>query len=139
MTTYRESAPTAVVVLAICERILGIDPATGEVRWTQKLAWGGLAAAALLVTPNHIFAAINSKVACFDYPTGEPRWTADIPSGRPVLLLDSGRLYVSTSSGRLDCFSIDGQHLWQNPLKGMGQGCVAIGVPGNVMQADKDT
>ncbi len=137
MATFSESAPTPVVVLAIADRIIGLDPGTGELRWNRKL--GGLSSSttALLLTPNHIFAASWSKLSCLEYPSGELRWQADIPGGRAVLVLDGGRLYVSTTSGKLDCFTIDGQHLWQNALKGMGTGSVAIGVPGNVMQADE--
>jgi outer membrane protein assembly factor BamB len=136
MTTYREGAPTPVVVLAIGDRLLGIDPSTGDVRWEYQIAPGGHAVS-LLMTPNTIYAACGPTLACLEYPTGEPRWTADVPLGRAVLLLEGGRLYVATDSGKLDCFTLDGQHLWQNPLKGKGTGCVALGVPGNVMQADE--
>jgi outer membrane protein assembly factor BamB len=137
MTTFREEAPTPVVVLAIDSRVLGIDPGTGEVRWDYSPGGLASAATALLVTPNHVFAASNKRLVCLDYPTGDLRWQADIPAGRAVLLLDGGRLFVSTSSGQADCFSIDGQHLWQNKLKGKGIGSVAIGLPGSVMQADE--
>jgi outer membrane protein assembly factor BamB len=137
MTTFREGAPTPVVVLAIESRVLGIEPGTGEVRWEHNLASLSSTPTALLITPNHVFAAANNKLYCLEYPTGTLLWKAEVPNGRAVLLLDGGRLFVSTSSGKIECYTLDGQRLWQNPLKGKGTGAVAIGVPGNVMQADE--
>jgi outer membrane protein assembly factor BamB len=137
MTMYREGAPTPVVVLAISDRILGIDPSTGDVRWDYQIQGAGAHPLSLLITPNRIYAACAPALACLEYPTGEPLWTANVPLGRAVLLLEGGRLYVATGAGKLDCFTLDGQHLWQNSLKGKGTGPVALGVPGNVMQADE--
>ncbi len=135
--TYRESAPSPVVVLAIDDRIFGIEPSSGEIRWEHEVIPGITSATTtMLITPTAVFACAGGKLDCVAYPTGELRWTAKVPGGRAAMLLEGGCLFVATSSGKLDCFTLDGQHLWQNPLKGKGTGYAALGVPGNVMQAD---
>jgi outer membrane protein assembly factor BamB len=133
--TYREGEPAPVIIAAFGGRVLGLDPGTGEVRWEQLIETTGYACS-LLVTNSTIYTCGVKKLVCLDYPTGAVRWTADMPRGRGTLLLEGGRLFVATSSGEIDCFSLDGQRLWHNPLKGKGNGAVALGTPGNVMQAD---
>jgi outer membrane protein assembly factor BamB len=132
---YRDGEPAPVIVAALGGQVLGIDAATGEVRWEQEIE-DTQGACALLVTNSTIYACSASALVCLDYPSGARRWTASTSRGRGTLLLEGGRLFVGTSRGEVECFSLDGRRLWHNRLPNRGLGVIALGVPGNVMQAD---
>jgi outer membrane protein assembly factor BamB len=124
------SAP--ILVMAIGGTILGIEPATGEVAWTYPLA-SAQEPAALLVTETRIFCCSTPRLACLEYPTGQELWTASVANGvGPCLSLVDGRLFVTSFRGELECFTVDGQPLWHNKLKGKGTGGGVLGVPGRV-------
>ncbi|AUX42552.1 hypothetical protein SOCE26_039850 [Sorangium cellulosum] len=138
MSQYREIAAPPVVVAAFVGQIFGVDPVTGQVIWEHKLDSGTGASTALLITPEVIYAASFSTVACLRYPTGELLWHAKtIVLGRATLLLEGHRLFVA-KQGEIECFSLAGQSLWHNRFKGKGLGPVAMGVPHNVVQSDDE-
>lgn len=51
------------------------------------------------------------------------------------MLVDGGHVYVARG-GEVTCFTTQGQVVWFNPFKGKGTGSIALGLPGNVRQAD---
>ncbi|WP_437682183.1 outer membrane protein assembly factor BamB family protein [Sorangium sp. So ce131] len=136
MSQYRETAAAPVVVAAFVGQIFGVNPVTGQVVWEHKMESGGGASTALLITPEVIYAATYTSVACLRYPTGELLWQAKtVALGRATLLLEGHRLFVA-KQGEIECFSLAGQSLWHNRFKGKGMGPVAMGVPHNVVQSD---
>ena len=134
MDAYRESGPPPVVVMTVGGKVLGVDASSGELRWEHDLE--GSSATSLQVTMSRVYVCSLTTLVCLDYPSGAVRWKEKL-GGRATLILEGGRLYVATTYGELDCYSLDGLRLWHNPLKGKGRGSVAVGVPGNVTQADE--
>jgi outer membrane protein assembly factor BamB len=136
MSTYRVAGPPPVLVAAFGGRMYGIDPPTGRILWERELDIAGNPAT-LLLTPDTIFAASYSNLVCLRYPTGDVLWTtAKRTVGRSTMLLEGGLIFVGTA-GEMECFSLTGQSLWHEKFKGKGVGEVALGVPGNVAQADE--
>ncbi|WP_437603167.1 PQQ-binding-like beta-propeller repeat protein [Sorangium sp. So ce590] len=136
MSEYRTIAAAPVLVAAFLDQIFGVDPVTGRVLWEHKQGGAGYSSTALLITPAAIYAATFSSIACLRYPTGELLWQAETATqGRATLLLEGDRLFVA-KQGEIECFSLTGQSLWHNRFKGKGMAAVALGVPGNVAQAD---
>ena len=135
MSMYRNSGPVAPLVAAFSGRVFGLDPATGRVLWEKTLDMAGNPSA-LVVTESFVYVATFSTLTCLRYTRGELVWTVDTHvAGRATLLLDDERLLVG-KRGVVECFSLSGERLWRNDFKGKGQGAVALGYPGAVMQAD---
>jgi hypothetical protein len=53
----------------------------------------------------------------------------------PTILLDRSLIVVG-KGGYLDCFDATRWKWWAQPFEGLGTGCLAIGVPGNIVEAD---
>lgn len=135
MTTYRETGPVSTLVAAFSGNVFGLDPSTGRVLWEQQLDQAGNPTA-LVITESFIYAATYGTLACLRYPTGKLVWSVDTRTpGRATLMLDGQRLIVA-KAGVIECFSLAGQGLWHNEFRGKGQGAVALGHPGIVVQAD---
>jgi outer membrane protein assembly factor BamB len=126
-----------VLVIGIHGQVLGVDAASGEIRWQDGLKGGGYGEVALAISETHVVAsALHGKVFCFRYPTGEPLWEASTSAmGRATIVIE-GELVFVAKNGEVDCFSLDGRRLWSQPLKGKSVGRIALGFPGNVVQAD---
>ena len=136
MDSLDQAGTEPILVMTIGGTILGIDPRTGDVSWAHELS-AVQAPTALVVTATRIFACNPPRLVCLEYPTGAKRWSASVARGScPTILLVGELLYVSSALGHLECFTVEGQPLWHTPLKGRGTGGVALGMPGNVMQAD---
>ncbi|WP_437785617.1 outer membrane protein assembly factor BamB family protein [Sorangium sp. So ce1097] len=136
MSEYRTTAAKPVLVAAFLDQIFGVDPATGSVLWEHKLEGMRHSSTALVITPEAVYAAPFSSVACLRYPTGELLWeTKTAMQGRATLLLEGDRLFVA-KLGEIECFSLTGKSLWHNQFKGKGMGPVTLGVPDNVIQSD---
>ncbi|MGK3994318.1 outer membrane protein assembly factor BamB family protein [Sorangium sp. So ce1024] len=136
MSEYRATAAKPVLVAAFLDQIFGVDPATGSVLWEHRLEGMRHSSTALVITPEAVYAATFSSVACLRYPTGELLWEAKTAvQGRATLLLEGDRLFVA-KLGEIECFSLAGTSLWHNRFKGKGMGPVALGVPDNVVQSD---
>ncbi len=85
-----------------------------------------------------LFVGISRKVLALDRYTGEIVWEWKAPKGGSFVsvLLDGDRLIVATS-GYLYCLDpVYGQLVWENPLKGKGQGiCSLVSVSGAALSA----
>ena len=70
--------------------------------------------------------------------TGSPAelWRASTKkTGRATIVVQGDRIHVA-KSGVVDCFSWEGILVWSQQLPVMGTGRLALGFPGNVVQAD---
>jgi hypothetical protein len=74
-----------------------------------------------------VFVGLNGHVVAMNRKNGEIAWSNDQHRGGYVsLLLDGDRLVVS-SDGYLYCLDpLNGDVLWENPLKGKGTGVACI-------------
>jgi hypothetical protein len=127
------------IVAAVGGKVLGIDAMTGQVRWENGMEGGGYGEVGLAIANDRIVvSAARGKVFCLAYPSGAELWTAKTSSmGRATILIE-GELVLVAKSGKLDCFDLaTGEERWSQPLPRTGYGSVAIGAPGNVVQADE--
>ncbi len=77
---------------------------------------------------NLIFVGLNRRVIALDRFTGQEVWVWKAPKGTGFVsvLLDGDRLIVG-SSGYVYCLDpVYGQRVWENPLKGYGQGLMSL-------------
>jgi outer membrane protein assembly factor BamB len=85
-----------------------------------------------------VFVGLSRKVLALDRYTGEIAWEWKAPRGGSFVsvLLDGDRLIVA-SSGYVYCLDpMYGQLVWENPLKGKGQGiCSLASVNGAALSA----
>jgi hypothetical protein len=127
-----------IIVAAAGGKLLGLDAGSGAVRWENAMDGGGYGEVALAVTGERVLASADrGKLFCLDYPSGQELWTAKTHSlGRATILVDGANVLVA-KGGHLDCFDVEsGARRWSSSLPKAGYGTVAIGVPGNVVQAD---
>lgn len=125
------------LIVALGGSVCGIDPKTGAWLWKNALPGGGFGEVAISVHEGYVIAsAAGPVVYCIDSRNGNELWRAETEkSGRATILLHDERIYVA-KNGVVDCFNIDGMRLWSQTLPGMGSGRLALGFPGNVVQAD---
>jgi outer membrane protein assembly factor BamB len=135
---YRESSAEfrALLVVAVEGHVCAFDTETGEPVWKNPLRGGGFGAVALEVWAERVFAVPSGKVLyCLDYRTGKTLWATELAtSGRATVLVDGERVF----GGRGDvvqCFDLDGRSRWVSD-SGVIAGPMAVGLPGNVRQAD---
>jgi outer membrane protein assembly factor BamB len=85
-----------------------------------------------------VFVGLSRKVLALDRYTGEILWEWKAPKGGSFVsvLLDGDRLIAATS-GYVYCLDpVYGQLVWENPLKGKGQGiCSLVSVHGAALSA----
>jgi len=139
---YREGealveADRSILVVGISGHVLGLERATGAIRWRNNLKGGGSAEVFLGFRFGVlVVSAAGDAVFRLDYQTGATLWSAETQaSGRASIVIEPD-LIVVAKGGYLDAFDHDGRKLWGQPLSGMGTGRVALGFPGNVAQAD---
>ncbi len=134
--TYREDPAMASrlpLLVAFNGTLRALEPATGQELWALKL--DGLVLR-FVFDENRVFCASNSGLACLDHRTGAIEWQVVTTfAGRCTLVLQNGLLFVGRF-GELECFTCSGEKLWEKPFKGEGYGHMAIGFPGNFVQAD---
>src|SRR5262249_18318095 len=128
----------SILVVALDGHVYGLDRATGEVRWHNNLPGGGTDEIFLAIGYGVVVvSAPPSKLFCLGYLTGQTRGAQmPPPPGRATIVVEPDQI-VCAKGGYVDCFSPDGKLLWQQPLRGAGQGVIALGYPGNVAQADE--
>lgn len=128
----------SILVAALDGHVYGLDRTTGEVRWHNGLPGGGTDEIFLAIGYGVVVvSAHRSRLFCLDYLTGETRWEHTTQTaGRATIVVEPDQI-VCAKGGYVDCFSPDGKLLWQQPLRGAGQGRIALGYPGNVAQADE--
>lgn len=135
MSMYRETGSASPLVAAFSGNVFGLDSATGRVLWEQELDTAGNPSA-LVVTESFVYVATFRTLACLHYRTGKIVWSVDTHvAGRATLMLHGERLFVG-KRGVIECFSLSGESVWRNDFKGKGEGAIALGHPGAVMQAD---
>jgi outer membrane protein assembly factor BamB len=129
------SAPLLVAVVG--GQVLGIALDSGQVMWQYAMK-NPHTCPRLHVTENHVFVA-GSMIACLDYLTGAVYWAIEAPNTHVhagTMLVQDGRLLI-TIDDQLICYSItDGSFLWGGELPAKGWDAIALGVPGNIVQAD---
>ncbi len=137
---YRSSrALPPVLVVAFNTHVIGMDPVSGRRLWY----WTPLPAVAvgtwrIAIAETRVLVCGGSLVACLAYDTGKELWRRESPVFAATLLVEGDRFFVA-GSGTLAAFDIEtGKLLWHEPFKGHGHGPVALGVPGNVVQADEN-
>lgn len=131
------AAPNRTVLVAtFSSNIFGIARHTGQILWEVPL--GSHGEADLHVLDEVTIAITHSDLHFLVTLTGQV--LARVPLGmnyprRPTSLVDEGHLYVA-ANGEIVCFTLRGERVWHQPFKGKGMGSVALGLPGNVRQAD---
>ncbi len=118
-------------------KVFGVDRATGAVRWGAVIEdYGG--EVELAIESGVVVACTRKKLTFLRYATGEVlrqvELLGDYPR-RPTMLLDQGQILVGRN-GELACYSLAGDPVWQQPFQRQGLGSMAIGLPGQVRQAD---
>jgi outer membrane protein assembly factor BamB len=128
-----------ILIVAVGGSVNGLDPKTGAWLWKNSLPGGGFGEVAISVHDDFLIAsAAGPLVYCLDRQTGNEVWRAATEkSGRATILVQDWRIFVA-KSGAVDCFTMDGHLIWSQPLPVMGSGRLALGFPGNVVQADAE-
>ena len=136
---YREAASDdrSIIIVALGGAVVGLDRRSGRERWRNELSGGGIGVVDVAITHGRVFVTASSSVlVCLDYANGKTVWSAKTQgSGRGTILVDDGQVIVA-KNGYVDCFDFSGNRLWSEALSGMGIGRAAVGLPGNVRQAD---
>lgn len=135
----RDAAPDrSLLISAFSGQVFALDRATGAIRWEANL--GDYSAVEIFLAEGVVVVATLKHLAFFDYLTGSLHRTVELPShaGRSTMLVDGEHIYVG-GSGAVACYTLRGDHVWSQPFKGKGHGDVALGLPGNVRQADANT
>lgn len=136
---YRQDASPdrTILVTTFNSRVFGIDRATGDIRWSVVRELGDDQIYEIAIEGDVVIAASSTNIGFIDYRSGTVH--AIVPIGgmarRPLMVVDGGFVYLSTS-GELVCFTTRGQVVWKQGFKGHGYGPMALGLPGNIRQAD---
>ena len=142
MSAYRTgSTLPPVLVVAFNTHVVGVEPQTGVRLWSWSPMPAGAAAGwRIAFAPGgRVLACGGTLVVCLAYETGKELWRRDSPVSAGTLLVEGDRFFLA-GSGTLAAFDLDsGKLLWHEPFKGHGHGAVALGFPGNVVQADDNT
>jgi len=132
---HRESPQSSPLVVASFNgNIVAVQRRTGQVVWQWKHE--SLGATRLLMPPGRVVSASGDEIVCLAYATGALLWRTRVPLFTDTVLLDGDEL-IFGEAGKVGCLDVNtGALLWHHPFDGMGQGRVALGVPGNVTQSD---
>jgi|JI10StandDraft_1071094.scaffolds.fasta_scaffold118479_2 outer membrane protein assembly factor BamB len=127
----------SVVVVALRGAVVGLERATGQIRWDNELVGGGGAEVAIGFRYGVLaVSAAGGLLYRLDYLTGATLWHSPTTSaGRATILVEHDLIIVG-KGGYLDAFDHGGRRVWQQKLAGKGMGRLALAVPGNVAQAD---
>ncbi len=136
-----KKAPLVPLIVGLQGRVVALDVYTGEVVWHNELQGSGLASVALAVNDDWVFASASAaRIFCLNRQTGETVWSEKTTGlGRATILLEPEEevLFVA-KSGHIDCFSMAyGEVSWSKDLSKLGKKSVALGLTGNVVQADQ--
>jgi outer membrane protein assembly factor BamB len=126
-----------ILILGISGQLVGLDALTGAIRWQDGMKGGGYGEVSLAANDELVFASAQSaKLFCYRYQTGELLWAADTSSSGRATIIVEGRLVFCAKAGEVDAFTFTGERQWTQALKGKGIGRIAMGFPGNLVQAD---
>ncbi len=131
----------SILVVGLRGRILGLDRSTGVLRWENKLGLdvgkGAYREVALEMRYGAVIVSgFTNTIYRIDYQSGNTLWKAYTSASGPATIVIEADCVIVAKDGYLDCFSLDGESLWKQPLSGKGHGSVALGFPGNVQQAE---
>jgi len=135
----RDASPDrSLLISAFAGQIFALDRATGAIRWEVNI--GDYSAVELFLAEGVVVVATLKHLAFLDYATGALHRTVELAAhaGRSTMLVDGAHIYVG-GSGAVACYTLRGDCVWSQPFKGKGIGDVALGLPGNVRQADANT
>lgn len=137
---YRSDAAVdrSVLIAAFGSRVFGIERGSGQIRWEAELAGADVE---IVIADATVIAATQTHLAFIDYRSGTIHKSVALQGnwiGRPTMIIDGEHIYVG-GNGEVSCYTLRGDAVWLQPFKGKGTGAVALGVPGNVRQADQNT
>lgn len=127
-----------ILVVGFRGQVFGLERATGHVVWETPLGDRFADETEIWIGNDVVIAASRTRLAFIAYETGQLYASIPLPGSyesRPTMLVDEEHVYIGRR-GELSCFTTRGQPVWFNPFKGKGLGSMAIGLPGNVRQAD---
>lgn len=138
---YREDASPdrSLLVAAFRGKVFAVDRTTGEQRWKVELSSWSASAVELAIGGDMVLAVSVTQIAFIEYRTGKVVKNVERKErgigGRPVVVIDGGQLFVG-GDGSVACYTLNGEFVWEQYFSGEGTGELALGVPGNVRQAD---
>jgi hypothetical protein len=126
----------SIVVAAVSGKLVGLDAQTGVVAWEHAIDNG---TPQLLIGQGLVLAAVGQSLYCCDYRTGRPMWRAALSAyaARITMILEGDHIYAF-GAGVVDAFDRIGRRVWTRTILPGAGASGAIGVPGNVSQADRD-
>lgn len=127
------------ICVAFAGKLFGIDRDTGQLRWNVDFSEWSSPIVELQLAAERAFAFTTQHFLIVNRRTGEVikkvERKDETVGQRPMVLLDRDRFLIA-AMGAVACYTVEGAFLWQQPFKGKGFGDMAIGVPGNIRQAD---
>lgn len=126
----------SVVIATVAGKLVGLDAQTGIIAWEHAIEAG---TPQLVVGAGLVLAAVGQSLYCCEYRTGRPMWRATLsaPSPRVTMVVEPDRVYAF-GAGIVDAFDHAGRKVWTRPILPGATASGAIGLPGNVSQADRD-
>jgi outer membrane protein assembly factor BamB len=127
-----------VLISAFNNKIFGVNRQNGQLLWQVELGAGYGPTVDIAIIDNVVVAVCGATLSFIEYRTGRVYKEVKLagePSSRPTLLIDGQHVYVA-SDGELGCYTSAGDLVWFQPFKGHGHGTMALGLPGNIRQAD---
>lgn len=137
---YRaDAAPNrSLLITAFNSTVFGVDRQTGQIVWHRSVAQTP-STIELAIMENVVVAIASRSITFLDYATGMIHKATPVVGeylgARPVCLIDGPHIYVG-ANGELSCYTSRGDLVWVQPFTGHGFGSLALGLPGNIRQAD---
>jgi len=131
-------ADRSIVVATRAAMVVGIDRATGALRWSTELPERGTGEIFLAMRYGClVVSGTSERVYRLDYATGELLWTQAVSEiGRATVLIEPDLILVAKSQ-YVDALDHGGARLWRVVVEGNGDDSrMSLGVWGNVAQAD---
>ncbi len=138
---YRTDASEdrSLLVTAFRGRVFALDRVTGQIRWKVEPPDFDVGPLEIVFGQGVVLAVSGRHLTFVDYASGRVLKRIDRKErgagGRPIVIVDGEQLFIG-SSGSVACYSLNGDFLWEQYFTGEGFGEPAIGLPGNVRQAD---
>ena len=126
----------SIVIATVAGKLVGLDAQTGTVAWEHAIEPG---TPQLVIHAGMVLAAVGQSVYCCEYRTGRPMWRALLtaPSSRVTMVVEPDRVYAF-GAGVVDAFDLSGRKVWTRSILVGSAASGAIGLPGNVSQADRE-
>jgi outer membrane protein assembly factor BamB len=126
----------SIVVTAVSGKLVGLDARSGSVVWEHAIDNG---TPMLLIGQGLVLAAVGQSLYCCDYKTGRPMWRAALSAyAARITMIFEGEHVYAFGAGVVDAFDRVGRRVWTRPILPGANASGAIGVPGNVSQADRE-